>query len=441
MEIYKRFGTDVIELTVKGRLDGYWADHLASALEGEIREGSHHILLDLSEVAFLSSAGIGILVKFYKQLKNIQGSLAVSKSSKQVRKILEISGLKEVLSSVDLPGADDLARAKVVLNNPAVLGSSVSQSATQIETLGAVFNVYTLSPGSTLKCHSLGDVGLLRQSRFKKENCRTVEFPDFRFGIGLGALGEHFEDCQGRFGELLAAAGAVAYLPTDGTNIADYVVAAGNSTPEAQICYGIICQGSTPQPFSHLVRFEATKEAGSVRIDEISEALIKIAATARLGVVMVAEAAGLVGAALRRSPAQPASESARFQFPEIRDWLTFTGDRAYNRCMALVVGVALAGDAGELAPMVRSLDHAGANATRPMTGHFHAAAFSYRPLQKGKIDLTRTVKGLFEEQALQGVLHLLSEYRTIGGAGQSEFVRGACWIGPIDEILPEGNPR
>src|SRR5215472_2180520 len=440
MEIQKRFSTDVIELTVKGRLDGYWADHLASALEGEIREGSHHILLDLSEVAFLSSAGIGVLVKFYKQLKAIQGSLAVSKSSKQVRKILEISGLKEVLSGVDLPGVDDLAGAQVVLNS-AVLGSSVSQSAAQIETPSTVFNVYTLAPGSTLKCHSLGDAGLLRQSHFKKENCRTVEFPDFRFGIGLGALGEHFEDCQGRLGELLAAAGAVAYLPTDGTNIADYVVAGGNSTPEAQICYGIICQGSTPQPFSHLVRFEAKKEAGAIGIDEISEAVIKIAATARLGLVMVAEAASLVGAALRRSPAQPASESVRFQFPEIRDWLTFTGDRAYIRCVALVVGVALAGDAGELAPMVRSLEHAGANATRPMTGHFHAAAFSYRPLQKGKIDLTRTVKGLFEEQALQGVLHLLSEYRTIGGAGQSEFVRGACWIAPIDEILPEGNPR
>src|SRR5215467_13547843 len=147
MEIHKRLCTDVIELTVKGRLDGYWADHLASALEEEIREGSHHILLDLSEVAFLSSAGIGILVRFYKQLKNIQGSLAVSKSSKQVRKVLEISGLTEVLSSVDLPGADDLAGAQVVLD-PAVLGPSVSQSPVQIETLSAVFDVYTLAPGS-----------------------------------------------------------------------------------------------------------------------------------------------------------------------------------------------------------------------------------------------------------------------------------------------------
>src|SRR5262249_31104333 len=111
MEIHKRFDTDVVELTVTGRLDGYWADHLASALEEEIREGSHHILLDLSEVAFLSSAGIGILVKFYRQLKDIQGSLAVSKSSQQVRKRLEISGLNEVLSRVDLPRAGDLPGA------------------------------------------------------------------------------------------------------------------------------------------------------------------------------------------------------------------------------------------------------------------------------------------------------------------------------------------
>ena len=441
MEITKRFATDLVELTVKGRLDGYWADHLAGALEEEIREGSHHILLDLSEVGFLSSAGVGILVKFYKQLKDIQGSLSVSKSSSQVRKVLEISGLKDVLLSETLPGLNDLAGGHAARPAAVKAASSVFPPPTQVDTPSAAFKVHTLAPDSRLECHLLGDPGLLQQSRFSSENCRRVEFPDSRFGIGLGALGEHFEDCQGRFGELIAAAGAVACLPTDGTNVADYVVAAGTSTPEAQICYGIVCQGSGPQPFRNLVRFEAKKEAASVTIAEISRACIKVAAVGRLGIVMVAEAAGLMGAALRRSPTQAASESARFQFPGIRDWLTFTGDRAYSRCVALVAGVASAGDAGELAPLVRPFNHADANADGPITGHFHAAAFSYSPLQKGEIDLKSTVKGLFQKQALQGVLHLLSDDRTIAGAGQSEFVRGACWIAPIDEILPEGNPR
>ena len=37
----------------------------------------------------------------------------------------------------------------------------------------------------------------------------------------------------------------------------------------------------------------------------------------------------------------------------------------------------------------------------------------------------------FEHQTLQGVLHLLYDDRGISGAGESEFVRGACWVGPL----------
>jgi len=67
-------------------------------------------------------------------------------------------------------------------------------------------------------------------------------------------------------------------------------------------------------------------------------------------------------------------------------------------------------------------------------GHFHAAALSYRPLMKGTIDLNATVTTLFETQTLQGVLHLLTDDRLASGPQQSEFVRGACWIGTASEI-------
>jgi len=64
-------------------------------------------------------------------------------------------------------------------------------------------------------------------------------------------------------------------------------------------------------------------------------------------------------------------------------------------------------------------------------GHFHAAAFSYRPLKKGPLDLKMTVATLFEAQALQSVMHLINDTREISGAGESEFARGACWVGPV----------
>ena len=73
----------------------------------------------------------------------------------------------------------------------------------------------------------------------------------------------------------------------------------------------------------------------------------------------------------------------------------------------------------------------------PIVGHFHAAAFSYRPLQKGRIELTKTVKSLFENQTLLGVLHLLRDDRAFAGAGQSQFVRGACWLAPLGETIEE----
>src|SRR5437899_5820970 len=47
-------------------------------------------------------------------------------------------------------------------------------------------------------------------------------------------------------------------------------------------------------------------------------------------------------------------------------------------------------------------------------------------------------KMLFEGQALEGILHLLSDDRALSGGGQSELVRGACWIAPISNITAEG---
>jgi hypothetical protein len=41
---------------------------------------------------------------------------------------------------------------------------------------------------------------------------------------------------------------------------------------------------------------------------------------------------------------------------------------------------------------------------------------------------------LFENQGPKGLLHLLWDAREATGAGESRFVRGACWLGPIREF-------
>ena len=130
---------------------------------------------------------------------------------------------------------------------------------------------------------------------------------------------------------------------------------------------------------------------------------------------MIAESAGLMGAALRRSPAEKGSESAPFRHPEAREWLSFTAEPAYVRSLTLVGGVAARADCGALAPMLRPLSKGST-----LMGHFHAAAFPYRPVKKGRIELRATVTTLFEAGNLQGVLHLLGDDREVAGSGQRD---------------------
>jgi hypothetical protein len=294
------------------------------------------------------------------------------------------------------------------------------------ETARATFETFEYSTADPLRCRTVGEPSLLLDCRFREPDCPAVSLPADAFAVGVGALGRDFEDCQSRFGEFLAAAGVAAYLPTDGTNVPDYLILGDSTAPKVRLCYGVLYEGS----FSRLLRFETTKDAGPMTLTELATTGLDFAGASAIGMVLVAESAGLMGASLRRSPVGEAS--APFAYPQVREWLTFTGERAYRSSTTLVVGVATRSDAGALAPFVRPLGRAAQPA-----GHFHAAPFAHQILPIGELDLKQTVAGLFENQHLQGVLHLLGDYRDPAGLGESEFVRGACWIAPLDGIPAE----
>jgi hypothetical protein len=58
-------------------------------------------------------------------------------------------------------------------------------------------------------------------------------------------------------------------------------------------------------------------------------------------------------------------------------------------------------------------------------------------LKRRELDLQATTANLFEAEAPQGLLHLLHDNREITGAGESQFARGTCWMGPISDVTLE----
>ena len=414
MEIVKQLTSQGLELIVKGRLDAYWAEHLSLSLAEVIRGGTHHITLNLHEVVYLSSAGIRVLIKVHKQLKGIDGALSVTTPSEQVTSVLSMTGLAELILTTPM------------LRNPS---SPPTLKTRQMEHEQVAFEIFTQHPDAALICQTLGNPDRLIDWHFQETDSATVSFPDSTFGFGLGAIGENFADCRERFGEFVAVGGAAAYLPTDGTNVPDYTVSSGTLVPTLQVLSGIACHGD----MAHLMRFEPTQAHHAITLSDLTKTCLIIAEADSVGIIMIAESAGLIGASLKRSPALKESAQNVFKIPAIRDWLSFTTERTNINGVTLMVGMVTKTEGSPLASLLRPLGPS----PSPL-GHFHAATFSYRPLQKGEINLRTTVSSFFESETLRGILHLLNDHRDIVGGGQSEFVRGACWVSPIHNLAEAG---
>ena len=389
---------------LNGRLDTSWCAHVQDALSGFVRAGEHDITLDMSAVGYVSSSGLRVLLTTYKQLKSIKGRFAVAPASETVRSVLELAGLDMLLGSA-VTAPRDATTAPFAFSTAA----APRRASNTFNTARARWDIIDLPSAKPLVFRAFTQPA-------------ATAFPAATFGLGIGALGNPGDDTSGRQGEFLAAAGCAAYQPTDGSARPDFLVTLGALIPQAHLLSGLVGEGSFPM----LLRFAVQGEARSIGLAEIAQAALDASEASAVAFVAVTETSGLVGATLRRPPAM--SPADRFAFPQIRDTLSFTAERAFRDSTSLLVGVVVHPGAdvpwaGQLRPL--------AAGDRPLLGHVHAAAFPYRPIPKGAIDYATTVTALFDGPSLQSVLHLLADTREIHGAGESEFYRGALWVAPI----------
>jgi anti-anti-sigma factor len=402
MEISKHQLGDVLEVRVKGRLDNQWADFFAEGLAAAIQEGAHHLRLNLCDVTYLSSAGIGVLVRCHQQLHAIQGTLVIGDASPRVRSILKLVALEPVFFGATVAPA----------------AATMPEGTVHSESDEARFEVHVMQPSAEIHYRLIGDPERIAVGEYAANDCHTCRCTEDTIAIGLGAFGAEFQECQGRFGEFISVAGCSAHLPTDGSDLPDFLISTQGFYPEVQVLYGLEMRG-TP---SLLVRFEG-RGGASVFLSQLVRACLQLSGKPTLAFAIAAEAGSMVGAALRTSPDSGGTD--RFSFPAVRDWVTFTPGTA-ARTTAIVVGVCSSDSGAELAPFLRSLDEGG-----ELTGHFHAALFPHRPLQRGRVELATTIRNVFQSHAITSVLHLLNDTRVASGTGESEFLRGACWIAPL----------
>jgi anti-anti-sigma factor len=399
-------------LRVAGRLDREGAEHLSQSLEELLRDGVRSVAIDLSTVTYISSAATTVLSRWRQELAGLRGEVQLTSLPPAVREALDVLGWD--------------SRFEANAGSEAIDGPmDLRLSSWQIPATIARSGEYQMSasvPDGTLRCRLHGSADWLSHVPLGSDDCEVVTLPANSFGLGLGAIGSAYDSCRGGLGELVAVAGCVAHFPNDGARMADYLVADGKVAPRAVLASGLTCEGE----FSKLVRFSPKPDVDAVPLSEVAGVCLDAVGGTAAGVVIAAETLGLSGARIRRSPAASDASPLEFELSALRDWLSFTPERAPSLTTTLAAGVIARSPEALLAAHLRPLGWTG-----NLYGHFHAAVFSYRPLPQRTVELGVLARGLFKDHQLRDVLHLVWDDRGEDGVAESTLVRGVGWAAPI----------
>jgi anti-anti-sigma factor len=416
---------------LSGRLDASSADAFIEHVESEIRVGAELVSLDMTEVGFVSSVGLGALLRLASRVRSGGGRLALVAASDAVTEMLRVTRLDRVLP-VGLQAADAPRAAPAPGRASATDGSAADAPALATAPFGdgSLFRgeARLLSPEPATPLAALG--------RACGRGTESIRMSGDLVAIGHMALARDEADARSRYGEAIVV-GGVAVVTAASTGRSDFVsVPVGedpertgrgaaspmSASPAAWALDGIACRG--------VPRWGVWFEPADGEFP--LHALIGAVAALEDGpcaVIVAGECGGLVGATARTSPDAWDRDARSASGGELKSMLRFSAEPAHAN--DTVVAVAFVGAApsrsGATAATIpggRPLDPADP-ASRAV--HAHAIAMSFRPVGRSASDAARTIGSLLAEQRLRNVMHLVQPARSM-------MRRGAAWRISIETV-------
>ncbi len=102
MEIKTRLFNKTLYVLLSGELDEHSATNIRQKLDNLIdtRQDYNQLVMDLSELEFMDSTGIGVLIGRYKKLKQYNKPIFITNPSVQAEKIFKLSGLYQIMPKI-----------------------------------------------------------------------------------------------------------------------------------------------------------------------------------------------------------------------------------------------------------------------------------------------------------------------------------------------------
>tara|TARA_Y100000589_G_scaffold313932_1_gene335863 strand:+ start:1739 stop:2092 length:354 start_codon:yes stop_codon:yes gene_type:complete len=87
----------VVGLAFEGRLDIHSLEAFREVFNKEFECNNYNIILDLSEVSFIISTYVGLILSFQKSVKKNNGNISLAGLSTEVGSIFELMGITDLI--------------------------------------------------------------------------------------------------------------------------------------------------------------------------------------------------------------------------------------------------------------------------------------------------------------------------------------------------------
>jgi anti-sigma B factor antagonist len=97
MQIATTPGSDRYLITVSGEVDLATSPELDVAIIAAIDSGTSSVVIDLTDVSFMDSSGLGVIVRALKRCREAENDLDLVITNERVLKVFGITGLDQVI--------------------------------------------------------------------------------------------------------------------------------------------------------------------------------------------------------------------------------------------------------------------------------------------------------------------------------------------------------
>lgn len=94
MEINFYITGDTLVASLTGEIDHYSAEKVRNDIDDEMKlYHAKDLIIDFSEVTFMDSSGVGMVLGRYNKVKELGGKVVIRDASRLVKQILDMSGV------------------------------------------------------------------------------------------------------------------------------------------------------------------------------------------------------------------------------------------------------------------------------------------------------------------------------------------------------------